>query len=66
VLLEFSYGNLKLRKVTLDKLSLGKNAIMKVIGEKVEVKSKKGEGKIVYSFKELSLVKGDKIVIEVN
>jgi hypothetical protein len=61
VSLELAYGSLKLSEIKLDNLSNEKEAILEVNGKSIKVKSKKAADKILFSFKDINLVKGDKL-----
>ncbi len=61
VSLELAYGSLKLSEIKLDNLSNEKEAILEVNGKSIKVKSKKAADKILFSFKDVNLVKGDKL-----
>jgi len=62
--LELVYGTLKLRDFTLDNLSNGVQATLKLNDNTMKVKFKETANKITFSFEEIVLIKGDKITIE--
>ena len=63
--IELAYGNLKLKEISLDDVTLSKVLKVTLNGEKIKAKLKKVNDKIVLSFKEITLLKGAKIVIKV-
>ncbi len=62
--MELAYGSLKLNEIILDNLSKGKEAKFMVNGVPIKVKIEKTGGKVIISFKDITLIKGDKMVIE--
>ncbi|MDX1365204.1 MAG: GH116 family glycosyl-hydrolase [Arenibacter latericius] len=64
--LEIEYGALKLQEVSLDELSDSKHVMVTLNGEKVKAKLKNKNNEVMVSFKPISLIKGDKLEIEIK
>ena len=66
VSLELVYGSLKLREISLDNLSTKNEVTLMVNGKSIKVKTKKEAEKTRLRFKELAIIKGDKIDISIR
>jgi len=63
--LELTYGNLRLKEISLDEISSSKLLKVTINGEKVKTNLKRTGTKVIVSFKEVLMVKGDKMDIEI-
>lgn len=63
--IELAYGHLKLKEISLDDATLSKGLRVMLNGKSVKARLKKANNKIIVSFNDIALSKGDKIVVEI-